>query len=88
MNSSLLPKDAVELFLSGTVDENLHIISKSGESIVKACGSYMSRKKVNGKWISKKQSYMILSCEASILYFALMCNGINTDNTYRSAPKH
>ena len=87
MKSSLLPEDAVELFLSGTFDENLHIMSKSGESIVKACGSYMSSKKVNGKWITKKESYMILSCEASILYFAKMCNGINTDNTYRSAPK-
>ena len=87
MKSSIKPEEAVEQFNNGKLNDNLFTIKKSGESIIKAAGSYMNRKKINRKWVTKKESYMILSCESAILFFADKANGMNTDNTYRSAPK-
>ena len=48
----------------------------------------MSPKKKIKKWITTKESYIIMSCESAILYFAAVADGINTDKSHKNAPKN
>ena len=88
ISPTIAPEEVVKMINEGNIHNSLHYLDKTNESIIKKAHSFKSKRKVKGVLQDTTESFIIMSCEAAIVYFSDQAIGMNTDNTYMNAAKN